>query len=171
MRKFLITLVTAGSALAFAAPASAQYFPAPQGYAYGNPYGNYGYNPDTGRRVHALNRQVERLNSRIQQLGRAGALSTWEARQLADEARGIAYRLDRSARNGLSMREQRAVELRLARLEQRIRREARDFNGRRGNDWQNRGGWDNGYDQMGPDRDRDGRDDRWEDDRGNRRDR
>ena len=41
MRKLLITIATAASALAVAAPASAQYLPQPRGYAYG--YNNYGH--------------------------------------------------------------------------------------------------------------------------------
>ena len=40
MRKFLIAAATAASALAVAAPASAQYYPQPRGHAYGS--NNYG---------------------------------------------------------------------------------------------------------------------------------
>ena len=44
MRKILMSLAAAGTAFAFAAPASAQY-PGSQPYGYGAPYGNaYGYN-------------------------------------------------------------------------------------------------------------------------------
>jgi hypothetical protein len=57
----------------------------------------------------------------------------------------------------LNYQELRSIEYRIARLEQHVRREVRDDNR-----WGNRG---NGYD-----RDRDGRDDRYEDDRGTRHD-
>ena len=73
------------------------------------------------------------------------------------------HRLHRAARNGLSGNEAYSIDRRVQRLEYRIQREARDGNrwGRYGyNDY--RGGWS--------DRDRDGRNDRWEDDRGWNRD-
>jgi len=45
MRKFVISLAAAGAAFVAAAPAAAQYYPQPQPYGYGAPYGNaYGYN-------------------------------------------------------------------------------------------------------------------------------
>ena len=63
-----------------------------------------------------------------------------------------------SARNGLSPNEANSINNRIARLEQRIQYEARD-----GNRWGNN-------DRRWSDRDRDGRDDRYEDDRGYRHD-
>ena len=73
-----------------------------------------------------------------------------------------------ASRNGLNYREMASVQQGIARLEQRIWREANDRNGR----WGNRGYGNNyGYNQNGwNDRDRDGRDDRYEDDRGTRHD-
>ena len=70
----------------------------------------------------------------------------------------LEQRLRQAARNGLHPREAQNIEQRLARIEQRLVRDARD--GR--NQW-GQNGWS--------DRDRDGRDDRYEDDRGSRRDR
>jgi hypothetical protein len=76
-----------------------------------------------------------------------------------DDSRDLERRLYRSGRNGLNGYERQAVEVRLARLEQRLFRDARD-----GNRW----GYNNrAYgDREWSDRDRDGRDDRYEDDRG-----
>ena len=82
--------------------------------------------------------------------------------RLMDEARGVEYRLRRSAAYGLNYAEARDLQYRIQRLEYRIQREARDGNGYRNN------GYGYGYgDQYGyRDRDRDGRNDRYEDDRG-----
>ena len=143
MRKTLISLAVAASALAVATPASAQYFPQPQGQAFG--YNNYGH-------VRALQARVNNLQRQIINFDRANVLSNREAARLRNEARELERRLLRSARNGLSQREAYDVERRVANLEQRVHRQALDR--RRGN---------------GPvfiDRDRDGRPDRYEDDRG-----
>lgn len=162
MRKFLISAALAASTLAVAAPAAAQWAPpAPNGYAYG--YNNHG-------QARRLQVRVDQLQREIHRLDRRNILSNREARRLMDDARGIEYRLRRSAYNGLSYREARDIEYRVARLENRIFREARDGN-RYGNGYRD-------YDRDGIndrrdgriDRDRDGRDDRWEDDRGRDRD-
>src|SRR6185369_15326406 len=76
------------------------------------------------------------------------------------DAYDLKRRLHRDVRDGrgLSFDEMRQIEYRIARLEQRIYREAND-----GNRWSNGyTNYSNGY----YDRDRDGRDDRYEDDRG-----
>lgn len=151
MRNVLISLAVAASALAVATPASAQYFPQPQGHALG--YNNYGH-------VRSLQARVNNLQRRIVQLDRRNILSNREAARLRHDARELERRLYRSARNGLHPREAYDLERRVARLEQRIHLEARD--GRRG-DWRSR---DGGF----IDRDRDGRPDRFEDDRGRDRD-
>ena len=155
MRKILITLAAAASALAIAAPASAQYFPQPQGHAYG--YNNYGH-------VRALQARIDRVQQRIDRLDRRNILSEREARWLRSESRGVERTLRARARYGLNPHEARDVEYRIARLEQRVQREAWDRNGRRGYGY-NSGGY-NGYNGAYADRDRDGRNDRYEDDRG-----
>jgi len=164
MRKFVISLAAAGAALAVAAPAAAQYYPQPQPYGYGAPYGNaYGYN-NYGR-IRSLQARVDQLQRRIYQLDRRNILSNGEARRLRGDANDLERRLHRDVRDGrgLSFDEMRQIEYRIARLEQRIYREANDGN-RWGNGYNN---YNNGY----YDRDRDGRDDRYEDDRGYQRDR
>ena len=151
MRKVLITVAAAASALAVAAPASAQYYPAPQGYG-------YGYNNNYGG-VRGLQVRIDRLQQRIAQFDNRDRISEREARRLREESRDIERRLHRSARNGLNRQEYASITTRVQRLEQRIFRDARDGN-RYG--YNAGGSWS--------DRDRDGRNDRYEDDRGYRHD-
>ncbi|WP_037500033.1 hypothetical protein [Sphingomonas jaspsi] len=170
MRKVFISAALAASTLAVAAPAAAQWAPPqPQGYAYG--YNNYGQ----ARRLQA---RVDNLQRQIVQLDRRNILSNREAAMLMNESRGIEYRLRQSAYNGLNYRESRELEYRVARLENRIYREARDGN-RYGNyAYNNNGYYGRDYDRDGINdrydnrigRDRDGRDDRWEDDHGRHHD-
>jgi hypothetical protein len=157
MRKVLISLVAAGAALAFAAPASAQYYAQPQGYGYGYGQG-YGNFRGLQARIDGVQRQIENLRARRM-------ITRNEANGLRDESRDLERRLFRNGRNGLNYNEMRNIEYRIARLEQHVNHEVRD--GR----WDNRGyGSNNGYNGYGYDRDRDGRDDRYEDDRGYRHD-
>ena len=117
MRKFLIAAATAVSALAVAAPASAQYYPQPRGNAYG--YNNYGHVRSLQARVNQLQRRIERLDGRDR-------ISEREARNLRDDARDLERRLFRSSRNGLSPREVANIEQRIQRIEFRLMRDARD---------------------------------------------
>ena len=145
MRKFLISAAVAATALTAAVPAAAQYAP-PYGNAYG--FNNYG-------QVRSLQARVNQLQRQIRQFDQRNILSNREAARLLDDSRDLERRLARSSRTGLNRNEVRAVEVRLARLEQRLQHDARD-----GNRWGDRrdGNWS--------DRDRDGRNDRYEDDRG-----
>ena len=151
MRKVILSLAAAGTALAFATPAAAQYRQ-PYGNAYG--YNNYGQVRALQARIDNIQRQIERL--RAQRL-----LSRDEVNGLRSESRDLERRLYSRSRNGLNYQELRTIEVRIARLEQHVRREVRD-----GNRWGNRGGNNGQY----YDRDRDGRNDRYEDDRGTRHD-
>ncbi|MFL6779056.1 MAG: hypothetical protein ACJ8E8_08480 [Sphingomicrobium sp.] len=148
MRKYLISAALAASTLVAAAPAAAQYYPQqPQGYGYG--YNNYG-------QLRRLQVRVDNLQRQISNLDRHNILSEREASRLRGESRDVERRLHYAARNGLSGWESNDIERRVYRLETRIQREARDGNRYRGS-----------YDQAGwNDRDRDGRNDRYEDDRG-----
>jgi TolA-binding protein len=157
MRKFLISMAVATSALAVAAPASAQYAQ-PQGYG----QQGYGYNNNYGQ-VRVLQARINQIQRQIDQLDRRNILSDREAKRLRNESRDLERRLRGVGRNGLNFRERQNIEVRIARLELQVRREASDGNGRRG-------GYNNGYGQNGYDRDRDGRDDRYEDDHGTRHD-
>ena len=161
MRKFMIALAASGAALVAATPASAQYYPQPQP-GYGAPYGNaYGYN-NGFRNVRALQVRVDRIQRELVRLVRVRAISPNEFRNRQEDARDIERRLRHDARDGrgFNPNEMVQIERRIARLEQRIARDTRD-----GNRW----GY-NGYNGQYMDRDRDGRNDRYEDDRGYRRD-
>jgi hypothetical protein len=152
MRKFIIAIAAGASALAVATPAAAQYYQGPARAPYGNAYGynNYGQIRSLQQRLNNVERQINRFDNR------RGGLSNREARELREDARDLQRKLARLPNGGISQREVQNLEYRIQRLEQRVWREARD--GNRGN----RGNWN--------DRDRDGRIDRYEDDRGYRRD-
>jgi opacity protein-like surface antigen len=183
MRKFLIAAAVATSALAAAAPAAAQYYPAPQPYGYGYPQPNYGYGrptygygqPNYGygyqqpygyqqrygyghagnhyQLARAYGQHVDQLRNRIERLDRRDRISGREAQSLRREAALLRDYVIRARSNGFSWRERQLIETRLVRLEQRIQYERRDGNDRRYGYYGNDGFID---------RDRDGRDDRWE---------
>ena len=148
MRKFIFTAAIAVSTLAVAAPAAAQWYPPqPQGNAYG--YNNHGQVRPLDARIDAMQRQIKHLDQR-------DILSEREARDLRSQSNDVERRLRVAARNGFNGWEANDIERRVQRLEVRIQREARDGNG-----------WRSGYSNAGwSDRDRDGRNDRYEDDRG-----
>ena len=211
MRKVLITLAAAASALAVASPAAAQYYPAPpyvpvpryvpvpqpqpytyngystpygyngynngygyNGYStpygyngYSNPYGyngynNNGYNNGYGYnnygQVRALQVRIDQIQRDISRLSQRRAISRDEYNGLVSESRNLEQRLRDRARYGLNPQESYEIQTRIARLEQHVRHEVID-----GRSYSNNGGF--------VDRDRDGRNDRYEDDRGTRRDR
>ncbi|HEY5459031.1 MAG TPA: hypothetical protein VIJ81_06110 [Sphingomicrobium sp.] len=158
MRKFVIAAALAASALTAAAPAAAQWN-APQGNAYG--YNNYG-------QVRRLDARIDAMQRQINNLDRRDILSEREASRLRNEARNLEQRLHYASRNGLNGREIYYVERGIQNLEVRIQREARDGNGRRdAGYWRDDGRYRDG---QWIDRDRDGRDDRTEDDHGYRHD-
>jgi TolA-binding protein len=160
MRKVLITMAAAASALAVAAPASAQYYPAPAPYYPAPAPRAYGYGINHAR---ALQARVDNLQRQIGYLAQRRALSRGEYQNLRRESRDIEQRLRRNVRDGygLSRNELVNTERQIARLEYKISRDVRD-GGRYygGNGYAPYGGYNT-------DRDRDGRVDRYEDDRGN----
>lgn len=159
MRTFLISLAVATSTFAVAAPASAQYAPQPQAYGYGQQ--GYGYNNNYGQ-VRNLQFRINQIQRQIDQLDRRNILSNREARRLREESRNLERRLAQVSRYGLDPRERQYIEIQIARLEMNVRRQAND-----GNRWVQNGYGNNGYNNpYAYDRDRDGRDDRYEDDQG-----
>jgi hypothetical protein len=158
MRKLMISLMAAGAALVVAAPAAAQYYPAPQPYG----YGYNGYNNGFGQ-VRSLQVRIDAIERQINMLDRRDRIRDRTADRLRDEANSIEHRLHRAARYGLNPYEAQDINVRIARLEQRVRYSLAS-SGRYG--WNGNNGYGNGY----YDRDRDGRDDRYEDDHGYRHD-
>ncbi len=153
MRTKILTAVAALSAAAVAVPAAAQWAPQPN-YGYGQGYGqglnNYG-------QIRALEARVVQAQREIDRLDRRNVLSNREARQLRNNAQDIRSDLRRASRDGVNYREFARFERRVSDLQLRIQREARD-----GNRYGDNRSWS--------DRDRDGRNDRYEDDRGYRHD-
>lgn len=160
MRKFVLSLAAAGAALAVASPAAAQYYPGPYGAPYGNAYGynNFGQVRALQVRLNAIERQINRLDRR-------NRVGDREADRLRREADRIENRLHRAARGGLNPYEFNDIQRRIAVLEQRVQYAVNNGWNRYGS----RYGWNGNYGYS--DRDRDGRDDRYEDDHGYRRDR
>jgi len=167
MRKLTLTLAAAGAALAFAVPASAQYYPQPNypqpnygsnGYGYNSGYNNYGQG-NYGQ-VRSLQMRIDRVQRDIRSLKDRRMISRREYDGLRSESRGLEARLYSAGRYGLNYNEARNIEYRLARLEQHVRQEVMDGNRLNGR----RGGYSNGVAYN--DRDHDGRNDRYEDDRG-----
>ena len=138
MRKFMISAAIVAATVA-AVPASAQ--------DYGRP--GYGRNDDRGDRYddrgdrgdwnrngvnrHAVNnllRQIDQVDRRIQFSAQRRILSPREAYSLRRESNQIRGQLGIRARGGLSGREFAMLQVRVNRLEQRLRYERRDRDGR-----------------------------------------
>lgn len=149
-------------AIAAAVPATAQWAPAPQPYG----YGQHGYGNVNHGQFRSLQVRVERALRQIERFDRRNILSNREARRLREQALDVRGDLFRAARDGLNYNELRRFEMRVGQLEFRINREARDLNRYSGQGYGDRYYGNRNY----RDRDRDGRPDRWEDDRGRDRD-
>ena len=156
MRKLMISLAAVGTAIAFASPASAQYYPQ-QSSGYGQQYGGYGYNgygQNNWGMVRSLQVRIDAIGRQINQLDRRDRIRDRSADRLRDEANRIERRLRSAGRNGLNPYEANDIQVRIARLEQQVQYSQTNRDGGYGNH--------NGY----YDRDRDGRDDRYENDHG-----
>jgi len=164
MRKVLISAAAAVSAFAFAAPAAAQYYPAPpppQAYGYNNGYGYNGYGHDNYGGVRSLQARIDVVQRQINRLDRQDRMSERSADRLRAESSRLEHQLRLAARHGLNPYEANAINRRIAVLEEQVRHNSVSrytaYNGR-----YDRDGW--------VDRDRDGRNDRYEDDHGYRHD-
>jgi hypothetical protein len=155
MRKVLIALATAGAALAVATPASAQYYGNPNygynnGYAYNNGYNNRGQ----------MQRELQQIRIQADQLARQGRLTRSESRDLYGDLASAERSLYRGGNPWQLNQKIQQIRYELNRYS--------DYDGRGRYGYNNYNGYNNyGY----RDRDRDGRDDRYEDDHGYRRDR
>ncbi|HEX5237531.1 MAG TPA: hypothetical protein VFW39_03595 [Sphingomicrobium sp.] len=123
MRKFLISITVAASALAVAAPAAAQYAP--------RPYNNYGRGDAVGY-GNGLRERVDRIQRQIRDLEYRRVLSGREARYLDGEAMDLRRSIYRDSGNGIQPGERQRIEERMRRLEYRVQREASDNNNRPG---------------------------------------
>ena len=141
MRKFLISIALVSTALS-AAPAMAQDY-GRQGY---DQRGDHrGDNRDDRRddrgdwnrggpnrpAVNNLLRQLDQVDIRIERSARRGIISQREAFGLRRESRQIRIRLGYRGRDGLSGREFASLQMQVNRLEQRLRLERNDRDGRR----------------------------------------
>lgn len=122
MRKILISLAI-GAATIAAVPAAAQPGHARQGWHQNGP---------TRGQVNALLGDLNRAEQRIAVSQRRGMISAREAMGLRREANAVRIRLNLAARNGIQQREFTNLRFQVNRLEQRIRAERRDRDGRRG---------------------------------------
>lgn len=153
MRKFLISLAIVSTALT-AVPAMAQGYgqrgPEQRDDRYGDqdrddrysdqergaPYGrgdfDRGYNGG-GRQqaVFQLSRDLDRIDMRIERSVQRGNLSRREAFGLRRDAQQIRFQLRHSQRDGIRGRELGQLRFQVARLEQRLRFERNDRDGRR----------------------------------------
>ena len=173
MRKVLISVAVAGTALAFATPAAAQqYYPVQQPYGYNQGYGygtNWLYDFRNQRYARMMQDRVHRIRNDIRQMGAQRILSWSETRSLDNQARNLQNRIYRYTRNGVSHSEARNIDRSVRRLEERVTREAYDWNRRPGVRRYNVYNYNQYWNQYGNDyrdRDHDGRNDRWEDDHG-----
>jgi hypothetical protein len=157
MRKLMISLAAAGTALAFATPAAAQYYPQ-QSYGYGQQYGGYGqqysgYGNNGWGQMRALQARIDSVEHQIRRLDRRDVIPDYRADRLRNEAQNVERQLHFAARNGLNPYEANAINGRIAWLERQVQYSLANRYGGYGN---------SGY----HDRDRDGRDDRYENDHG-----
>ena len=122
MRKLLVSVAIATATLA-AVPAAAQYRDHNAGWNQRGP----------GRpAVNNLLRQLNRVDQRVNRSLQRRIISPREAFSLRRESNQIRTRLAVAARNGLNGREFANLQVRVNRLEQRVRHERRDRDGRRG---------------------------------------
>jgi hypothetical protein len=122
MRKVVLALVAAGSALAAATPAAAQYYPQAYGY---DGYNNWG-------EVRALQARIDAVERQIRGLDRRDVIGDRTADQLRHDANNIERSLHRAARNGLNPNEANQIQWRISRLEQRVQRSVAYGYGRNG---------------------------------------
>lgn len=130
MRKLLVSLAVATATLT-AVPAAAQN----RGYDHRGDDRRWDDRRDhrgpDRRAVNQLIRQLDEVDQRINRSARRGIISPREAFGLRREANQIRNRLHRAGRNGLSGREFAELRVQVNRLEQRLRIERRDRDGRR----------------------------------------
>jgi hypothetical protein len=159
MRTFLISTAVAVSALAVAAPASAQWYPPQQqgyGYGYGDRYGDgygngygdrygggygngygggygngYGYGYDQRGGPHRWAQQLDRFRNDVRNLSARGLLTRREVQQSNHNIHVVERALRKYSRDGFNQREAWDMERRLSNLQVSISRHASDADTRR----------------------------------------
>ncbi|HWT11427.1 MAG TPA: hypothetical protein VN231_01590 [Allosphingosinicella sp.] len=137
MRKLFLSVALATVTLA-AVPAAAQNHGQHQGRNHGNwdqrgdRHGGWNRHGPSRQAVGQLIRELDQVEHRIQRSARRGIISQREAFGLRREANHVRNRLHRAGRDGLSGREFAQLRVQVNRLEQRVRLERRDRDGRRG---------------------------------------
>jgi hypothetical protein len=124
MRKLLVSVAIATATIAAAVPAAAQ--------SYGQRGDRPGWNRGGPSRqaVNELLRDLNRAENQIERATVRRVISRREAISLRREAQQIRLRLNYALRGGLSGREFGELRVRVNRLEQRVRSERRDRDGR-----------------------------------------
>ena len=150
MRKLLISLAAAGAALVVASPATAQYY---GGQQYGQGYGYNGYGNNYGS-VRALQARIDAVQWQIKRLDRYNGIGDRQADRLREESRGIERRLHQAGRYGLNPYEAQDIQVRIARLEQRVQYASSNRYGRYGRGYDGHG-YNGDYDRHDHDRDHD----------------
>jgi Spy/CpxP family protein refolding chaperone len=136
--------------LSLAAAGAALVFAAPAAAQYypgsqqpGPGYGRgYGYGHGNWGEVRELRMRIDRIRQQIVRLDHRDAIANRAANRLMHEANEIGRRLNDRARGGLDPREAGAIRYRVQRLEQQVQ-------------WAREGRWDRFRDDRGRDRDRD----------------
>jgi hypothetical protein len=123
MRKFLISIALASTVMT-AAPAMAQY----RGQGSQAVWNRGG---PSRQAINELLRDLQRAENGIDRSVRRRVISQREAFGLHREANRIQVQLNRASRNGISGREFAALRVQVNRLEQRLRVERNDRDGRR----------------------------------------
>jgi hypothetical protein len=124
MRKILISALMLSTVVAIA-PASAQYGHRDRGHSEWNRGG------PSRQAINELLRDLQRAESRIERSVQRRIISQREAFGLRRQANSIERQLQRASRNGITGREFASLRVQVNRLEQRLRIERQDRDGRR----------------------------------------
>jgi Spy/CpxP family protein refolding chaperone len=118
MRKTLITLAAAASALVVASPAAAQYYGGPvyAAPAYGAPA--YGYRQGN---ANPWARELQQIRYQANNLARQGRLTRSESRDLFRDIQRAERVINRKSRYGLSRSEARSLNERIGKIRYELR--------------------------------------------------
>ena len=130
MRKFLIPALMLSTVVAVA-PASAQYAGHRGDHRGDRGHSEWNRGGPSRQAINQLLRDLQRVENGIQRSVNRRVISQREAFGLRREANQIERQLQRASRNGINGREFASLRVQVNRLEQRLRIERRDRDGRR----------------------------------------